>query len=186
MGRNLDHGGGTTGAGSTGAKYPGIDRTAAPTPAARARRALRRAVIVGGLTLVTACTTLYRDHGYMPLAEDLSLLQVGVDTRETVATTVGTPTSGGVLDGSGYYYVASRFRHVAFFEPEETEREVLAISFDDSGVMRNIERFGLQDGRVVVLSRRVTDDNIRDTTFIRQLLGSLGNFDAGTLLSGDE
>jgi hypothetical protein len=48
--------------------------------------------------------------------------------------------------------------------------------------VRNIETFGLQEGRVVALSRRVTDDNLRDTTFIRQLLGNVGRFDAGQIL----
>jgi len=152
-------------------------------------RRLRRVARVAGLVVVlgaaTACTTIYRDHGYIPLAEDLSALAIGVDTRETVAENVGTPTSGGVLDGSGYYFVASRFRHYAFLEPVEVEREVLAITFDDAGLLRNVERFALADGQVVTLSRRVTDDNIRDTTFIRQLLGALGNFDAGALIAGE-
>ncbi len=161
----------------------GVD--APPRGRAALARALRRGTLVCGLALATACTTIYRNHGYMPLPEELALLQVGVDTRETVAAAVGTPTSGGVLDGSGYYYVASRFRHVGFLEPQEIEREVLAITFDGGGVMQNVERFGLQDGRVVALSRRVTDDNVRDTTFIRQLLGSLGNFDAGALIAGE-
>lgn len=152
----------------------------------RSRRALRGAVLAGMLALSAACTTTFRNHGYIPLNDELSLLEVGVDTRETVAAAVGTPTSGGVLDSSGFYYVASRFRHYAFLEPDEIEREVLAITFDAGGVMRNIERFGLQDGQVVVLSRRVTDDNIRDTTFIRQLLGNLGNIDAGSLIAGND
>jgi len=49
-------------------------------------------------------------------------------------------------------------------------------------VVRNIERFGLERGQVVTLSRRVTDDNIADTTFIRQLMGNLGRFNAGDFL----
>ena len=42
----------------------------------------------------------------------------------------------------------------------------------------------LQDGRVVPLSRRVTDDAIADTSFLRQLMGSLGNFDAAGAIAG--
>jgi outer membrane protein assembly factor BamE (lipoprotein component of BamABCDE complex) len=142
----------------------------------------RRMTAMVALTAAIACTPIIRNHGYMPPAEDLSLIAVGVDTRLTVAATVGPPTSGGVLDQSAFYYVSSKFRHFGAMVPVETERQVLAISFDDAGVVRNIERFGLQDGNVIVLSRRVTDNGVRDSTFIRQLLGSIGRVNAGDFL----
>lgn len=143
---------------------------------------VRRMLAVGVLIGAVACTPIVRNHGYIPLQEDLALIQVGVDTRETIVASVGPPTAGGVLDGSGFYYVSSKFRHFGAFEPEEVDRQVLAISFNDVGVVTNIERFGLEDGRVVVLSRRVTDNGVRDSTFIRQLLGSIGRFNAGDFL----
>lgn len=144
-------------------------------------RGLQRIALVAVLMLSTGCTATYRNHGYIPLEEDLSAINVGVDTRETVSRAVGTPTSGGIFNESGYYYVASRFRHFAFLEPDEISREVLAISFNEAGTVSNIERFGLEDGQVVALSRRVTDTNIQDFSFINQLLGSIGNFNAATL-----
>ena len=144
------------------------------------RKSVQASALLLAIVAGTACTPVIRNHGYVPLAEDLALLTVGVDTRETVASTVGPPTSGGVLSGSGFYYVSSQFRHMGMFAPEETKREVVAISFDDSGVVSNIERFGLEDGQVVALSRRVTDSPVQDSTFLRQLLGNIGNFDAST------
>lgn len=134
------------------------------------------------LCAVTACTPIYRNHGYVPTDEQLSVVTVGVDTRESVTEAIGTPTAGGVFNDQGFYYVTSRFRHFGFLAPEEISREILAISFDANGVVRNIERFGLEDGRVIALSRRVTDDNLTDSTFLRQLFGNIGNFDAGALL----
>ncbi len=121
-----------------------------------------------------ACVASYRNHGYVPPSEDLREIVVGIDTRASVEDTVGPPSSSGILEDSGYYYVRSRVRSFAYFEPEVVEREVLAISFDSDGVVSNIERFGLEDGRVVALERRVTESSIVDRTFIRQLLGGLG------------
>tara|TARA_R110002073_G_scaffold283347_1_gene447573 strand:+ start:624 stop:1085 length:462 start_codon:yes stop_codon:yes gene_type:complete len=136
------------------------------------------------LTLVgaVACTPIYRNYGYMPPSEDLALVAVGVDTRETVTLSIGPPTSGGLSDDSGFYYVSSKFRRFGALAPVETEREVLAISFDANGVVSNIETFGLQDGNVIVLSRRITDNKARDSTFVRQLLGSFGQINAGDFL----
>ena len=63
---------------------------------------LGRALCVAALCLAAACTPIFRNHGYIPLEEDLALLTVGVDTRETVSAAVGSPTAGGVLNDSGY------------------------------------------------------------------------------------
>ncbi|WP_342592295.1 outer membrane protein assembly factor BamE [Oceaniglobus trochenteri] len=131
---------------------------------------------------VAGCTAIYRNHGYVPADDELEAVVVGQDTRETVAAAVGRPTSTGVLDVGGWYYVKSRFRHFAYRAPQEIEREVLAISFDETGTVENIERFGLQDGRVVALSRRVTDSNVKGIGFLQQLFGNIGNFSAGDFL----
>lgn len=143
---------------------------------------MRTVVVLTAIGFAIACTPIIRNHGFMPAEDDLAVITVGVDTRESVRTLVGPPTAGGVLDGSGYYYVASTFRHFGAFAPQETSRQVLAIRFDDAGTVRNIERFGLEDGNVVVLSRRVTDSNVSDNTLIRQVLGNLGQVDAGTFI----
>ncbi|MCB1399310.1 MAG: outer membrane protein assembly factor BamE, partial [Rhodobacteraceae bacterium] len=62
-------------------------------------------------------------------------------------------------------------------------RQVVAVSFTEAGLVSNVERFGLQDGQVVVLSRRVTESNIRSLGLVRQLMGSLGRVSAGQLLN---
>lgn len=142
---------------------------------------LWRMLGVVALCAVTACTPIFRNHGYVPTEDQLSVVAVGVDARESVQAAIGTPTAGGVLNDQGFYYVSSRFRHFGYLQPEEISREVLAISFDEDGLVSNIERFGLEGGQVVALSRRVTDDNLPDTTFLRQLFGNIGNFDAGAL-----
>ena len=142
-----------------------------------------RAVLAGCVLLMSVgCTTLYRNHGYAPTDAELAEVLVGVDTRDTVFDIIGPPTAGGVTNGGGYFYVQSRFRLLGPLEPKEIDREVVAIQFDEAGVVANVERFGLENGNVVPLSRRVTQDNVRDTTFIRQLFGSIGQFNAGDFL----
>ena len=125
---------------------------------------------------------MYRNHGYAPTDDELAAVLVGIDTRSTVSDIIGPPTAGGVANGGGFFYVQSQFRLYGPLEPKEVDREVVAISFDPEGVVSNVERFGLENGNVVALSRRVTQDNVRDTTFIRQLFGSIGRFNAGDFL----
>jgi len=135
------------------------------------------------LFVLGACSATYQNHGYVPTETELSEVLVGVDTRETVAQSIGRPTSFGVLKESAWYYAQSRWRHFAYKAPQVIDRQVVAISYTDDGVVKNIERFGLEDGRVIALSRRVTDSNIKGISFLRQLMGNLGNLKAGDLLS---
>ncbi|WP_298566362.1 outer membrane protein assembly factor BamE [uncultured Aliiroseovarius sp.] len=136
------------------------------------------------VAVVSGCSATFRNHGYMPPNEDVDLIVVGKDTRETVAAAIGKPGTAGLLADSGYYYVRSRFKHYLYNAPQEIDREVLAVSFTEKGVVENIERFGLEDGRVVVLERRVTDSNIKGVGFLRQLFGSIGRIDVAEQLTG--
>ncbi len=140
-----------------------------------------RGLCLGIVLLGTvACTPQFRDHGYVPSEDQLADIFVGVDTRETVAEVIGAPSSSGVLRESGYYYVSQRIRTLTYHAPEVIEREVVAISFDSNGVVSNVERFGLQDGNVVALSRRVTTSNVQGLNFLQQLFGNVGSLDIGS------
>ncbi|ASM72107.1 MULTISPECIES: outer membrane protein assembly factor BamE [Roseobacteraceae] len=139
---------------------------------------IRSITRIAGISLLCltlgACTPSYRNHGYIPPDDVLNQIVVGVDTRASVEETVGPPGTSGVANGGGYYYVRSRIRTFGFKAPDEVERQVLAISFDSAGVVSNIETFGLENGQVVPLTRRVTESAVSNKTFLRQLLGNLG------------
>ncbi|MBM7067311.1 outer membrane protein assembly factor BamE [Actibacterium sp. 188UL27-1] len=144
-------------------------------------RILRSVVLILCVAAVTACTPLYRTHGYTPTDQDLAKITVGVDTKDTVDEVIGAPSSSGVLRDSGYYYVEQRIKKFAYQEPEVVDRQVVAITFQPNGVVRNVERFGLQDGNIVALSRRVTDSNVEGLSFLRQLFGNIGRFNTGSI-----
>ena len=134
-----------------------------------------------GLLLVAlaACAPVYRNHGYVPAEDELAEIKVGEDTRETLAPLIGRPSAAALLNDEGWYYVQSRWKHSGARPPKEIDRQVVAITFTKEGVVENVERFGLENGKVVALSRRVTTSNIKGISFLRQLLGSLGNFRGG-------
>ncbi|MRU13964.1 outer membrane protein assembly factor BamE [Roseovarius sp. A21] len=148
------------------------------------RNRIIKMVAALGLSALTACSATYRNHGYVPPEEDLQQLVVGVDTRSTVDDVVGPPSVGGVLGDGNYYYVRKKVREYGMFRPEVVERQVLAISFDDTDAIANIERFGLEDGNVVPLSRRVTDSSVVDNGFLRQLLSNIGNINPADAFGG--
>lgn len=135
---------------------------------------VRLALAAIAFTALVACTEVIRYHGYTPSDKDLAAVSLGKDTRESVADKVGRPSAGGMIADDGWYYVQSRWSHRGARAPQEVERQVLSISFDTAGRVSNIERFGLENGRVVALSRRITQSNIRGLGFIQQMMGNVG------------
>lgn len=143
--------------------------------------------VLPALTLilaVSACSATYRNHGFAPSDEELSEIVVGVDTRDSVEETVGKPGTSGVLADTAWYYTSHQVRNWAYRAPEEIDRQVVAISFGPSGVVQNIERFGLADGQVVTLSRRVTETSIREFGLVQQLFRNFGRINIGDALGG--
>lgn len=136
--------------------------------------------------LLSACASEYRHHGYVPPDGDLRQLAVGRDTRESVTRLLGRPSTSGFVSDSGIYFVRSKVRHYGPNEPEVVDRRVVAISFDDAGLLNNVEHFGLERGRVVRLQQRVTTGAETRLSFIRQLMGNIGRLDASDLLKEPE
>lgn len=129
--------------------------------------------------LAAACAPVFRNHGYVPPQEALDAVVVGVDTRDSIAETLGRPSAAGIMADSGWYYVESRWRHYGARAPQEIDRQVVAVSFDSAGVVTNIERFGLEQGRVVRLSSRLTASAIRELGLLRQLYRNFGRINPG-------
>ena len=94
---------------------------------------------------------------------------------------MGRPTVTGVMRDEAWFYSAYRVSSFAYRAPRIVEREIVAVSFDDEGVVQNIERFALEDGEVVTLSRRVTESGISDVTLIDQILRNFGRLDLGNI-----
>lgn len=149
---------------------------------AKAAFGMRMALAGLALLAASACSDITRMHGYTPDDAALENVVVGRDTRDSVAAKVGRPAAGGLMADGGWYYVQSSWVQRGPLAPRETDREVLAISFDSAGRVENIERFGLEDGTVVPLSRRVTDTNIKGLGLVQQLMGNLGRFNPGQFI----
>ena len=135
-----------------------------------------------GILVMASCTTTYRNHGFTPRDEELANIIVGVDTRDTVIETIGVPSALGVTNQAGMYFVSSTWTQYGMRRPRPVDREVVAVSFDGEDVVQNIARYGLEDGQVVTLSRRVSEGGANEISFIRQLMGNVGRVNASDIL----
>lgn len=154
------------------------------TDKARGAGRMMRTALAGVLVLaIAACSPLFRNHGYVPADEDLAQLVVGKDTRETAGPKVGRPSTSGLLADTGWYYVQSRWEQKGVLPPREIDRQVVALSFSESGTLTNVEKFGLERGQIVPLSRRVTETNVKGLSVLSRLFASFGRVSAGQLIN---
>jgi outer membrane protein assembly factor BamE (lipoprotein component of BamABCDE complex) len=141
---------------------------------------LRRALpaLLVALAIVAGCAPTVRVHGYIPPPTDVAQVRPGVDTAETVAEKLGRPSSSGVLRDSGWYYVQTTIENYTYNPPRVIDRTVLAVEFNGNGVVQDVARYGLEDGRIVNLTVRTTETGGRTLGVLEQLFGNLLNLDA--------
>jgi outer membrane protein assembly factor BamE (lipoprotein component of BamABCDE complex) len=143
----------------------------------------KKLALVLVMATLVACGGQYRNHGYMPLAEDVDALIVGVDTRDSIIEVMGVPTTGGVLTEEAMYYVRSRVHHKGYVKPNEIQRDVLVLSFDKNQILRNVERFGIEKGKLIRLEHRVTEAPGGDRSILQQIIGSIGGFNPNSIVN---
>ena len=103
----------------------------------------------------------------------------------TVEELLGRPSSSGLLRDRAWYYVQSTVANYTYNPPRVVDRTVLAVEFAPDGVVQAVNRYGLEDGRVVNLTTRTTETGGRTLGVLEQLFSNLLNIDAEQVL-GDQ
>jgi outer membrane protein assembly factor BamE (lipoprotein component of BamABCDE complex) len=142
----------------------------------RYRRTLLVTVGLAVALAAGACTPRIDQRGNKPDEDQVVLINPGVDDKNRVAELIGTPSVISTFNDRTWYYISKRTETVAFLDPETVDQEVLAISFDDSGVVDNMRIYGPEDGRTIAYVDRTTPTEGNELTLIQQLLGNLGRF----------
>lgn len=156
-----------------------------PNPARRGRsRVLVPALFIAAMA-VAACEPVRQTHGYVPAETYLKRIDVGEDSRADVVSKIGRPSTTATFESDEWYYISRSTVTRAFFAPEPTEQKVVVLAFDADGVVRSVDRYGLEDGKVVDLVTRTTPTRGKRLTFLQQLLGNVGRFNADQVF-GDE
>jgi len=139
-----------------------------------AGRAARLAILGAGLTLLVACQAKVSVHGNMPEMEELAAITPGQDDRDTVLNQLGTPSTASAFQDNKWYYIGSKIEQEAYFLPEEIDRQILIVTFDDYGVVEKTEFLGMNDAIEVEPEARVTPTEGVEFTVWQQLFGNFG------------
>ena len=124
----------------------------------------------------TACSNSRSVRGYIFDVELADAITAGVDNRQSVESTLGTPTIRGTFSTAVWYYVSTKVNVRPVFWPEAKQHRVLAVGFNEGGVVEKIENFDLSHMHNVNPVGGKTDTRGRNIGFFQQIFGSLGRF----------
>jgi outer membrane protein assembly factor BamE (lipoprotein component of BamABCDE complex) len=136
---------------------------------------LLRAAAMAAVVMVGGCSETITKHGQQFRQTDLQSVQPGM-SKEQVRGTLGTPTTTAVVgNGNAFYYISSTDSQTSFFLPTETDRQVVAVYFNQGGTVDNIANYGLKDGKVFdFISRQTPAPGSKDEGILKSLFRNLG------------
>jgi outer membrane protein assembly factor BamE (lipoprotein component of BamABCDE complex) len=138
---------------------------------------LRSKLLLAALSaaaLTTACAPVVGQNGFQAIDAKPMDIVAGTDTRETVLTKLGTPSTTSTFEADSiWYYMSQVTEKYTYNRPEVTQRTVTEITFDDGGQVAAVRTLGLEDGQRIAMNDRETPTRGRELTIIEQLLGNV-------------
>lgn len=126
--------------------------------------------------LAGACAPVVATQGFQAVDAKPQDIEAGVDTRETVLTKLGTPSTTSTFEtDSVWYYLTQTTQRYTYNKPKVSQRTVTEITFGDGDdKVASVRTLGLEDGRQIAMERRETPTRGRQLTILEQLLGNVG------------
>lgn len=122
------------------------------------------------------CETRIEMRGFVPDDDSLAAIRLGLQSKDDVRDMLGTPSTVTPFGDETWLYISRRTSTVAFMEPTILSQQVVAIVFDTRGVVSDVRKLELTDGKVVNHVSRATPAPGKELNFLEQLVGNVGRF----------
>lgn len=138
-----------------------------------------RGLLLSSIALIVAsCSPIIDTRGHSGDDVDLGQIIVGQSKSEDVMALLGSPTSTSNFGDTIWYYVTQKQERVGVFAPVVSEQRVTAITFDGNQLVSDVSAFKKEDGQPVQIVSKTTPTEGHSVTFIEQMLGNFGRFNA--------
>ena len=116
--------------------------------------------------------------------DQIKELVPGTSTRTDVTSLLGSPTARATFDDNTWLYISSTTRTRVGQLPGLLAQDVVVLTFDQAGVLRDVKHLDQEDSKSVSVVSRTTPSPGSEASFLQQLLGNVGKFSAGGAAGG--
>ncbi len=117
-------------------------------------------------------------------ADQLREMVPGTSTRADATSLLGSPTAHATFDDNTWIYIGQRTRSRVGRVPGVDVQDVVALTFDQGGTLRDVKHLNKRDGIPVDMVARTTPSPGSEASFLQQLLGNIGRYSPGGLGAG--
>jgi outer membrane protein assembly factor BamE (lipoprotein component of BamABCDE complex) len=146
-----------------------------------------RPVILAGALLLAGCSWLAPPpvlRGNKVAADQLKELVPGTSTRADVTALIGSPTAHATFDDNTWLYISELTQIRIGRTLGELDQHVVVVTFNDQGVLQDIQNLTKADELPVTMEARTTPSPGTEANFLQQLLGNIGKFNAAGATPG--
>ena len=133
------------------------------------RKAARFAATLALAIAAGACNPIADNLGNRTLKENVDQIQVGRTSKNEVVRLLGSPSNVAAFDANTWYYISARQVQYAFLKPRTTEQNVLAIRFDEAGLVKEMKQLSLENAQASTYVDRTTPTRGGEPGLLRSL-----------------
>ncbi len=116
--------------------------------------------------------------------EQLKELVIGTSTRADAQSLLGSPTTKATFEDNTWLYITETTQPRIGRVEGITQQGVVVLGFDQAGVLRSVKSLNEGDSQPVTVVARATPSPGSEASFLRQLLGNVGKFNAAGAAGG--
>ena len=137
---------------------------------------LALAIVAAGCSVVEAPQQL---RGNRVDADVLKDLIPGTSTRADATALLGSPSAKATFDDNTWIYISATTQTRVGRRPGVTAQDVTVLTFDPAGTLRGVKKLDQDASMPVDVVSRTTPSPGSEASFLQQLLGNVGKFNAG-------
>ncbi len=134
--------------------------------------------------IITGCSPFIENRGFNNETLDISLVQVGTDTKDTIMEKFGSPSSTSLypsqpgLKDSKWFFITKQTSTSAFFKPDTQSQQTVVVSFDEKDIVTEVQK--IEGETVVAINNTKTENTGYETNVMRDIFGNFGKYSAKT------
>lgn len=128
--------------------------------------------------MLASCAPIVDTRGHNDEDVDMQQIVIGQTKGDDVMALLGSPSNRSSFGDETWYYVTQKQEHVGVFAKKVADQRITAITFDKDNLVSEINQYKKEDGKPVELVSKTTPTEGHNLTFMEQMMGNLGRFNA--------